>query len=85
MKANKILFIFLVFNIKSYLNQDNNSNLKKIRNLWVDPMEYEKRDNGDDNNSLKRCTKSSFKYFSFILSGAPVTFDHSVNVGNVVS
>ena len=48
-------------------------------------MEYEKRDNGDDNNSLKRCTKSSFKYFSFILSGAPVTFDHSVNVGNVVS
>ena len=85
MKANKILFIFLVFNIKSYLNQDNKSNLKKIRNLWVDPMEYEKRDNGDDNNSLKRCTKSSFKYFSFILSGAPVTFDHSVNVGNVVS
>ena len=85
MKANKILFVFLVFNIKSYLNQDNNSNLKKIRNLWVDPMEYEKRDNGDDNNSLKRCTKSSFKYFSFILSGAPVTFDHSVNVGNVVS
>ena len=85
MKVNKILFIFLVFNIKSYLNQDNNSNLKKIRNLWVDPMEYEKRDNGDDNNSLKRCTKSSFKYFSFILSGAPVTFDHSVNVGNVVS
>ena len=85
MKVNKILFIFLVFNIKSYLNQDNNSNLKKIRNLWVDPMEYEKRDNGDDNNSLKHCTKSSFKYFSFILSGAPVTFDHSVNVGNVVS
>ena len=85
MKANKILFVFLVFNIKSYLNQDNKSNLKKIRNLWVDPMEYEKRDNGDDNNSLKRCTKSSFKYFSFILSGAPVTFDHSVNVGNVVS
>ena len=85
MKAYKILFIFLVFNIKSYFNQDNNSNLKNLRNLWVDPMEYEKRNNADDNNSLKHCTKSSFKYFSFILSGAPVTFDHSVNIGNVVS
>lgn len=84
-----MIFLFLIFNLinnkKSYLKQDNNSNLKNIRNLWSDPMEYEKRTNEGDNQSLKDCTKSSYKYFSFILSGEPVTFDHTVNTGNAVS
>ena len=38
----------------------------------------------DDENSLKRCSKSSYKYFSYVLTGAPVTFEHTLNdVGSV--
>ena len=47
-------------------------------------MEYEKRNAEEDNKSLKNCAKSSYKYFSFILSGAPVDFQHYINSGNAV-
>ena len=50
-------------------------------------MEYDStgRDNEDDVSSLEHCSYSSYKYFSFIQTGAPVTFTHSINEGNVVS
>ena len=38
----------------------------------------------NDEDSLERCSKSSYKYFSYVLTGAPVSFDHTLNdVGSV--
>ena len=46
-------------------------------------MEYKER-NSDELDSLIHCSKSNYKYFSFILNGAPVTFEHFVGQDNVV-
>ena len=35
----------------------------------------------EDEKSLKRCSKSDYKYFNFVLSGANVSFSHSVTEG----
>ena len=40
--------------------------------------------NPEEEDSLKHCASSSYKYFSFIQTGAPVTFDHTINQDNVV-
>ena len=55
----------------------------KLRNLWEEAMEYKER-NSDELDSLIHCSKSNYKYFSFILNGAPVTFEHFVGQDNVV-
>ena len=71
---------------KSLFNNQNNLYQKKIRSLWEEDMEYDSTGrNGDDISSLEHCSYSSYKYFSFIQTGAPVTFTHSINEGNVVS
>ena len=35
----------------------------------------------EDEKSLKRCSKSDYKYFNFVLSGAPVKINHSASEG----
>ena len=90
MKFNKQLLLSLSLLIsitsKSLFNNQNNSYQKKIRSLWEEDMEYDSTGrNGDDISSLEHCSYSSYKYFSFIQTGAPVTFTHSINEGNVVS
>lgn len=88
MKFYRISFFLLIISlisVKSFLNTNYNSFLSVIRNLWEQNIEYKKRSDSDDNNSLKHCSKSSPKYFSFVLSGEPVTFDHFINSGNAVS
>ena len=90
MKFNKQLLLSLSLLIsitsKSLFNNQNNSYQKKIRSLWEEDMEYDSTGrNDDDNSSLEHCSYSSYKYFSFIQTGAPVTFTHSINEGNVVS
>ena len=49
-------------------------------------MEYDpkKRNSSEDIESLETCASSNYKYFSFILSGAPVSFDHFINEDNAV-
>ena len=90
MKFNKQLLLSLSLlisiNSKSLFNNQNNSYRKIIRSLWEEDMEYDSTGrNGDDISSLEHCSYSSYKYFSFIQTGAPVTFTHSINEGNVVS
>ena len=90
MKFNKQLLLSLSLlisiNSKSLFNNQNNSYQKKIRSLWEEDMEYDSTGrNDDDISSLEHCSYSSYKYFSFIQTGAPVTFTHSINEGNVVS
>ena len=86
MKLNKLISFFLIINLIkiSIIQSKKKSYLNLIRNLWEQNMEYESRDNEDDNKSLKNCAKSSYKYFSYILSGAPVDFLHYINSGNAV-
>jgi len=91
MKFNKqiLLFLSLLISItsKSLFNNQNNSYQKIFRSLWEEDMENDStgRNDSDDISSLKHCSYSSYKYFSFIQTGAPVTFTHSINEGNVVS
>lgn len=88
MKVNMILFFLLLLNlinIKPTLNSYENSYYKKIRSLWEESMEYESRTDEEDNDSLKRCSYSNYKYFSFIISGDKVTFEHYINSGYAVS
>ena len=40
-------------------------------------MEIPSGRSSEDEKSLKRCSKSDYKYFNFVLSGAPVNFSHS--------
>jgi hypothetical protein len=87
MKANKLFyFLFFLYLINGKpISESNSKDYKYLRSLWEERMEYEKRNNEDDNLSLEVCANSNYKYFSFILSGAPVTFDHFINIGNAVS
>ena len=90
MKSNKqiLLFLSLLNSIisKSLFNNQNNAYQKIIRSLWEEDMEYDTTGRNDsDIISLKHCSYSSYKYFSFIQTGAPVTYNHSINEGNVVS
>ena len=86
MKFKKLISFFLFINLIKIpiIYSENKSYFNFIRILWEQNMEYESRNADDDNKSLKNCAKSSYKYFSFILSGAPVDFQHYINIGNAV-
>ena len=87
---NRISYFFLVLNFlnivnaKPNLNTNNNFLYKYLRNLWDEGMEYNIR-NESEKKSLSHCGSSSYKYFSFIQTGAPVTFNHTINMDNAVS
>jgi hypothetical protein len=87
---NKISYFFLILNIlyivntKSNLNTNNSFLYKYLRNLWEEDMVYYIR-NDAEKKSLSHCASSSYKYFSFIQTGAPVTFNHTINLDNAVS
>ena len=86
----KYMKIILFIEILCSMNNNIDSKLKhdyyinNIRSLWEEDMEY-KINNENEAESLWHCAKSDYKYFSFILSGAPVTFDHFVSKDNAVS
>lgn len=81
------LFLFLLFTnfikTRQFFGFKNNSFFKNLRTLWEEKMVYEVN-NPEEEDSLKHCASSSYKYFSFIQTGAPVTFDHTINQDNVV-
>ena len=79
-----ILNIFNIVNVKPNLNNNNNFLFKYLRNLWEEDMVYYIR-NDSEKKSLSHCASSSYKYFSFIQTGAPVTFNHTINMDNAVS
>jgi len=87
----KIIYLFLVLNFlniintKPNLNTNNNFIYKYLRDLWEENMKYSDDRNEAEIRSLKHCASSSYKYFSFIQSGAPVTFDHNISRNNTVS
>ena len=79
-----ILNFFIIVNTKPNLNSNNNFLFKYLRNLWEEDMIIYIR-NDSEKKSLSHCASSSYKYFSFIQTGAPVTFDHIINMDNAVS
>jgi len=82
----KFIFIIIInlINFKAIINLKNNSYSKFLRRLWEEGMEYEIQDE-NESESLIHCEKSNYKYFSFILTGATVTFEHFVSKDNAVS
>lgn len=86
MKMDKLLLcLLIIIFINSSEIPSEKSYINLLRNLWENNIEYTKRTNEDDNYSLKHCSRSSAKYFSYILSGAPFFFEHYINEGNAVS
>ena len=81
------LFIFIIIlvlsNSKKFFGKKEDSYMKILRNLWESDMEYNSNSD-EDTDSLEVCAKSSYKYFAYIMTGAPVTFEHSINMGNAV-
>ena len=80
-----ILFIKLlcfINSIDSQLKHDSLINNKRI--LWEEDMEYVIH-NKNESESLEHCALSDYKYFSFILSGDNVTFEHFVSKDAAVS
>ena len=86
-KLNLLLLLLLFINsINSIIHSEKSKKTyyNILRNLWEEDMEIPSNRAEDDENSLKRCSKSSYKYFSYVLTGAPVTFEHTLNdVGSV--
>jgi len=74
-----LLILFLCL-IKSFTTNKFNF----LRNLWEEEMEYIIY-NQAESDSLIHCSNSNYKYFSFILTGAPVSFDHFVPKDRAVS
>ena len=75
------IFVFFFFLKVSFSNLISSKSktpyFSLLRNLWEENMEIPSGRSSEDEKSLKRCSKSDYKYFNFVLSGAPVNFTHS--------
>lgn len=75
------IFLFFFFLKVSFSNLISSKSktpyFSLLRNLWEEDMEIPSGRSSEDEKSLKRCSKSDYKYFNFVLSGAPVNFSHS--------
>ena len=75
------IFVFFFFLKVSFSNLISSKSktpyFSLLRNLWEEDMEIPSGRSSEDEKSLKRCSKSDYKYFNFVLSGAPVNFTHS--------
>ena len=78
-KLNILLFFFFLKVSFSNLisSKSKTPYFSLLRNLWEEDMEIPSGRSSEDEKSLKRCSKSDYKYFNFVLSGAPVNFTHS--------
>ena len=83
MKKMEMLLIFLLFNlttINSFLNKNKNYYKSTLRKLWEEDMVLPtSRSYSNEDDSLDHCSKSNYKYFSYIITGAKVTFSHTVS------
>ena len=84
---NHLILILLILFIKSNSIFKNNkkSYTSILRNLWEEDMIYHTRNITDELESYEICEKSNYKYFSFILNGAPVSFEHYISQDHAVS
>jgi hypothetical protein len=86
-KFNLLLLLLLFINsINSIIHSEKSKKTyyNILRNLWEEDMEIPSGRPENDEDSLERCSKSSYKYFSYVLTGVPVSFDHTLNdVGSV--
>ena len=82
-KLNILLFFFFLKVSFSNLisSKSKTPYFSLLRNLWEEDMEIPSGRPNEDEKSLKRCPKSDYKYFNFVLSGANVSFSHSVTEG----
>ena len=75
------IFLFFFFLKVSFSNLISSKSktpyFSLLRNLWEEDMEIPSGRPNEYEKSLKRCSKSDYKYFNFVLSGAPVNFSHS--------
>lgn len=79
MKKLTLLLILLFVNIintKSTSNNDKKSRHNLLRNLWDEDMNIPDGRSSEEDTSLKHCAKSDYKYFSYIISGAPLSYSH---------
>ena len=73
-----LLFFFLKVSFSNLISPKSKTPyFSLLRNLWEEDMEIPSGRSSEDEKSLKRCSKSDYKYFNFVLSGAPVNFTHS--------
>ena len=81
MNSQKLLLYLLLLNIINSNFLSNNYKEKHsslLRALWEEDMEIPSGKSDEEESSLKRCAKSSYKYFTHVLSGTPVSFEHSI-------
>ena len=77
----KLLLILLFVNItntKLISNNDKKYRHNLLRKLWDEDMPEPKDRSQEEETSLDHCAKSDYKYFSYILSGAPLNYSHSM-------
>ena len=85
MKKISLLLNIFLFNLisSSHLSNYNKNSYRNIlRNLWEEDVSYPSGRTSDEESSLNRCTKSSYKYFSNFVSGEPVEYSHSSSYGS---
>jgi hypothetical protein len=81
MKKIALLLILLFVNItntKLISNNDKKYRHNLLRKLWDEDMPEPKDRDKEEETSLAHCAKSDYKYFSYILSGAPLNYSHSM-------
>ena len=88
MKKIALLLILLFVNItntKLISNKDKKYRQNLLRKLWDEDMPEPKDRSQEEETSLAHCAKSDYKYFSYILSGAPLNYSHSItaSIGGV--
>jgi len=76
------IFLFNLISAYHLSNYKKNSYHNILRNLWEEDVSYPSGRNADEESSLNRCTKSSYKYFSNFVSGEPVEYTHSSSYGS---
>ena len=84
MKSNMLLLFLLFINFINSNDLFGSDYYAKLRNLWDNDLEYESR-YSNESKSLSYCANSSPKYFAYILTGYPYTFDSYIDEGYGVS
>ncbi len=83
---NKFIFllILLSFNLiksKAISNATKKSHNNLLRKLWDENMPILPNRPSEEDDSLNHCGKSSYKYFSYIITGSPLEYSHSSSNG----
>ena len=75
-----IIFLYTIITSKPFFNTNQNTYNNVLRKLWEEDMLLPPRTfDSEEEDSLDHCEKSNYKYFSYLLSGYKVTFDHFVS------